>query len=125
VKAGWLLAASCALAVAACSRGAGTVPPTLLGRWTSRAPAYAGRTLLISSRSLVFASSETASENYAVRGVETHTEQDGSLAVTIEYGTREDDRTLRIRRYETRPPSLTLGDRSERWILAPGSGRLP
>jgi hypothetical protein len=74
---------------------------------------------------LVFASSKTASANYAVRGVEAHTDADGSLAVAIAYGPGGSDMTLRVRRYETKPPSLILGDRPERWVLTSSSGSLP
>jgi hypothetical protein len=30
-----------------------------------------------------------------------------------------------VRRHETKPPSLTLGDRPERWTLVPGTEGLP
>jgi hypothetical protein len=125
VKAGWLAAACGALLVIACGGKAEKIPDALVGRWASADPRYAERSLLISSRSLVFVSSKTSSENFAVRGVESHGEPDGSLSVVIAYGTRDDDLTLRVRRFETKPPSLTLGDRPERWTLVPGVGGSP
>ena len=33
--------------------------------------------------------------------------------------------TLRVRRFDTKPPSLTLGDRPERWALVSAAGGLP
>jgi hypothetical protein len=111
--------------VIACGGAGERIPDALLGRWVCDDPRYAGRLLWISRRSLVFASSKTSSENFAVRGVESHSEADGSLAVAIAYGTRIEDLTLRVRRFETKPPSLTLGDRSERWTLVSVAGGLP
>lgn len=125
MRAGWLASACCALLAIGCGGNAEKVPDALLGRWVSADPQYAERSLLISSRSLVFVSSKTSSENFAVRGVESHGEADGSLAVAIAYGTNGEDLTLRIRRYQTKPPSLTLGDRPERWTLAPVVGGPP
>ena len=117
-----LAIAVCGLAVAACGRESATVPSALLGRWESDDSAYAGRALLISRHALVFASSTTASENFAIRGVESSTQEDGSLAVSIEYGTRQQDLTLRVRRFATDPPSLKIGDRPERWTFAASGG---
>jgi hypothetical protein len=125
VRAGWQAAACSALLVIACGDGAEKIPNDLLGRWASADPRYAERSLLISSHSLVFASSKTSSDNFAVRGVESHREADGSLAVEIAYGTRDEGLTLRVRRFDTKPPSLTLGDRPERWTLASGVGSPP
>jgi hypothetical protein len=125
VKAGWLAAACSALLAIACGGEAQRIPDALVGRWASAEPRYADRSLLISRRSLVFASSPTKSENFAVRDVESHREPDGTLAVAIAYGTRDEGLTLRVRRFETKPPSLTLGDRPERWTLVSGGGGLP
>jgi hypothetical protein len=113
------------VAATACAGETETVPSVLLGRWESADPAYAGRALLISRHALVFASSATASENFAIRGVETHSDADGSLAVEIAYGTRSQALTLRLRRYATDPPSLKIGDRPERWVLAAAGGARP
>jgi len=125
VRAGWLAAACSALLVIGCGGKAEKIPDALLGRWVSADPRYTERSLLISSRSLVFVSSKTSSENFAVRGVESQRETDGSLAVAIAYGTRDEGLTLRVRRFETKPPSLTLGDRPERWALVSGVGGIP
>jgi hypothetical protein len=125
VRAGWLAAACSALLVIACGGEAARVPNALVGVWVTADPRYAERSLLISSRSLVFVSSKTSSENFAVRGVESQREADGSLAVAIAYGTRDEGLMLRIRRFETKPPSLTLGDRPERWTLASVVGGPP
>jgi hypothetical protein len=125
VRAGWLAAACSALLVIACGDGAEKIPNALIGRWASADPRYAERSLLISQHSLVFVSSRTDSENFAVRGVESHRETDGSLAVAIAYGTRDAGLTLRVRRFDTKPPSLTLGDRPERWALVSPTGGPP
>jgi hypothetical protein len=117
VAAAWRSAALCVLVVLACGREQATIPGDLLGRWVSDDPAYAGRSLSISSRSLVFASSRTASDTYAVREVEAHPESDGSRTVLIAYGTADPPLTLRVHRFATDPPSITLGDRPERWLL--------
>jgi hypothetical protein len=118
------LAALCALAVA-CSRDQARIPDELIGRWQTDDPAYAGRMLSISPRSLLFASSATQSENFAVRGVELHDDPSSTLSASIAYGTREQDLTLRVRLHGTEPEVLTLGDRPERWTRLPATGRLP
>jgi hypothetical protein len=106
------------IAALACSRDA-TIPNSLLGRWICGDARYAGRSLLITPRSLIFASDMTSSENFTVRGVETRVETDGTLFASIAYGRAGEDLEIRIRRFETDPPSLTIGDRPERWTLAP------
>lgn len=125
VKAAWWSAACCALIVLACGGQDSGVPPELVGRWVTDARAYADRSLVIGTRSLVFASGPAASQNFAVRGVELNTLPDGTREAVIAYGAAGEGLTLRVRRYETIPPSIRLGDRPERWTRIPGSERLP
>ena len=110
-----------AIAALACSRD-GTIPNSLLGRWTCGDARYAGRSLLITPRSLIFASDMTSSENFTVREVETRLDADGTLFADIAYGKGGESLQIRVRRFETDPPSLTIGDRPERWTLAPSHG---
>ncbi len=115
----------CLLAALACRGETAVVPRALLGRWVCDDARYAGRSLAISQRALIFASDRTSSENFAVRGVETR-EIPGATQVTIAYGNDgADDLSLRVRLYPTTPPSLQIGDRSERWTLSPAGGVLP
>jgi hypothetical protein len=123
--AGVRLAVGLALLVLACGGASERVPEALCGRWESKAPGYVGRPLLLSGRSVVFVSSPTESENFAIRGVQTHAESDGSLSAEIAYGPASEQRALRVRLYATKPPTLAIGDRAERWTRVPGSERLP
>jgi hypothetical protein len=117
---------SLACALLACSSPDAVVPNALLGRWLCADARYAGRSLTISQRSLIFASDRTASENFTVRDVESRTLPGGAQAVTIVYGNDvADDLTLRVKLFDTEPASLQIGDRAERWTLAPPPGALP
>lgn len=123
VRLGSLLLAS---ALLACGGANAVVPDELLGRWACDDARYAGRSLTISQRSLIFASDRTASENFAVRGVASRELPDGSLLVTISYGNdAADDLTLNVKRFATQPASLQLGDRPERWTPLPAAGAQP
>lgn len=113
-----------AFAVFACSARAST-PSTLLGRWVCQDPRYLGRSLLITQHSLIFASDQLASDNYAVREVDSRTAADGSLVATISYAKSDEELTLRVRRFDTDPPSLVIGDRPERWTLVPPNRSVP
>jgi hypothetical protein len=123
VVTGWRCALL-AFAALAC-RDEAAIPTPLQGQWVSTDARYSGRSLLVAPHSLIFAASPTASENFAVRGVDSRTESDGSLVATIEYGKGDEHLTLRLRRFETDPPSLVIGDRPERWTLAPLTEGLP
>jgi hypothetical protein len=125
VRAAWPVALAVALAALACGGKGEVVPRALLGRWICEDSRYAGRSLTISQRSLIFASDRTTSENFAVRGVETRALPDGSTAVAIAYGNDDaDDLALRVQLLATTPASLRIGDRAERWTLAPAKGGL-
>lgn len=114
-----------ALAALGCARQEAVVPRELLGRWVSADPDYAGRSLTLLSRSVTFGLSKTESESFTVRGVEAQPETDGGLSVEIIYGSAVEQRVLRVRRFETQPPSLALGERSGRWTLALGDEPQP
>jgi hypothetical protein len=125
VRAAWAFAGVVALVVLACGgEGEGeVVPRALLGRWECADARYAGRSLTVSQRALIFASDRTASENYGVHGVETRELPDGSTQVTIRYGNdTADDLALRVQLFPTTPASLQIGERRERWTLAPPNG---
>lgn len=122
--AGVRLAVGLALLALGCG-ASDRVPEALRGRWESKAPQYAGRPLLLSSRSIVFVSSPTESENFPIRAIRTHAESDGTLSAEIAYGPDSEQRSLRIRRFPTQPPTIAIGDRAERWTLVPGTERLP
>jgi hypothetical protein len=107
------------LAAFACG-GDAALPRPLHGRWITRDPRYAGRSLTISPHSLLFASDRTAAERFGVRRVEARVEDDGSTAYKIAYGAeRGEDLVLRLRLSATTPASLTIGDRREHWTIAP------
>lgn len=107
-----------------CGSGA-TIPSELQGRWICGDERYAGRSLLITPRSLIFASDMTSSENFTVRSVDSRLESDGSLTARVAYGRGGEKLEIRIRRLETEPPSLAIGDRPERWTLAPSNWAMP
>jgi hypothetical protein len=111
-----------ALIALACGARDRVVPRPLLGRWVCSDARYQGRTLEIAQRALTFASDQTHSESFTVFGVETQDAADGSLHVSISYGQDDgEDRALRLALFPTKPPSLRIGDRSERWSRVPGS----
>ena len=70
MRAAWPIAFVFALAALGCRGEVGVVPNAFLGRWICDDARYAGRSLMISQRSLIFASGPTASENFVVRGRE-------------------------------------------------------
>lgn len=113
-----------AFAAVACS-GEASIPTALHGRWVCADARYSGRSLLITPHSLIFASDRLASENYSVRSVDSRAEDDGSLVATISYANDAAELTLRVRRFDTDPPSLAIGDRPERWTLVPLNGSVP
>lgn len=122
----WAAVFGFSLGLLACSGETPVVPRALLGRWVCADARYAGRSLSISQRSLLFAEDRTRSENFAVSGVESHLLPDGSTDITIAYGNEEaDGRSLRVQLFPTAPPSLQIGDRAERWTLAPARGAMP
>ncbi len=119
------LALLCVLAALACG-GNDTLPRELLGRWVADDPRYAGRSLSLSQRSIIFGSDRTAAESFSIRGVETHRESDGSTAYKIAYGSAASgELVLRLRLSATTPASLKIGDRGERWVIAPRNGGAP
>ncbi len=108
------------LAAFACGGEGAVVPRAFLGRWVSDDSRYEGRSLTISQRSLIFASDQTTSENFAVRGVETRELENGSTAIAITYGNDDaDDLVLSVQLHATTPASLQIGERTERWTPAP------
>jgi hypothetical protein len=112
-----------AFAALACDAESAVVPNALLGRWVCEDARYAGRSLEISQRALIFASGPTQSENFAVRGVSSLDLPTGETRVAIHYENEAaDDLTLSLQLRKTTPPSLQIGDRLERWRLAPRSG---
>jgi hypothetical protein len=112
-----------ALAALACDAERAVVPNALLGRWVCEDARYVGRSLEISQRALIFASGPTQSENFAVRGVSTLDLPTGETRVAIHYGNEAAlDLTLDLQLRQTTPPSLRIGERPERWKLAPRSG---
>ena len=104
-----------AIVALACARTAPNLPAQLLGTWQTNAPAYAGRSLFIASRSLAFSTGPSASNTYSVRSHESLRESDGSLLVVVSYRGEGGDMSLRLRLLPTNPPSLQLGERPERW----------
>jgi hypothetical protein len=95
------------------------LPGALAGRWVSDDPRYAGRALTLSASYLEFAG-EQSSETFEVRGVEALANSDGSTTYTVSYGAKgEGDMQLRLRLTPGSPATLRLGNRPERWQLAP------
>ena len=125
MRAMWPLALLCVLSALACG-GNDTLPRELLGRWVSDDPRYAGRSLSLSQRSIIFASDQTAAESFSVRDVETRREDDGSTAYEVAYGADGvGELVLRLRLSAGTPAALKIGDRSERWTIAPRNAGPP
>jgi hypothetical protein len=119
------LALLCVLAALACG-GDDRLPRELLGRWVTDDPRYAGRSLSLSQHSIIFAADQTAAESFSVRGVETRRDDDGSTAYKIAYGSDgSGELVLRLRLSAATPATLTIGDRGERWAIAPRNAGRP
>ncbi len=119
-----LIAFVLALTSFGCAKELRVVPNSFLGRWICDDARYAGRSLMISQRALMFASGPTTSENFMVRDVESEALPDGTTTLTITYGSeRADDLALRLKLLGTEPATLQIGDRPERWTLDP-KGRM-
>jgi hypothetical protein len=115
-----LIAFVLALTAFGCREELRVVPSSFLGRWICADERYAGRALLISQRAVMFASGPTTSENFMVRGVDSEVLPDGTTTLTITYGNDSaDDLSLRLELLATKPPSLQIGHRPERWTLDP------
>ena len=125
MRAKWPLALLCVLSAFACG-GEDTLPRELLGRWVTADPRYVGRSLSLSQRSIIFASDRTAAETFSVLGVEKQREDDGTTAYKIAYGADGvGELVLRLRLSAATPATLTVGDRGERWTIAPRNAGPP
>jgi hypothetical protein len=109
----------CAVALALACGAQAFLPSALIGRWISDDPRYAGHSLTLSPSVLTFEGAQSR-EVFTVRGVETLVGTDGSTLYTVRYGAEgADDMELRLRLAAGSPAKLQLGDRPERWHLAP------
>ncbi len=99
------LVAALATLLAACG-GRDTLPPALIGTWTTNDAAYAGRYLKIGAQTLELGVGDKEFEILPIRGVDAEDLADSSTFYTVEYGpTAEDVLALRFH-FRPGPPGI-------------------
>ena len=82
-------------------------PDELIGSWTTKAPGYEGKGLLISKKGLAFDAGEGAVEGQAVRQLEAIPDGDRTL-YSIVYGTSRSDEQVLSFYYHPRKHTITF-----------------
>jgi hypothetical protein len=82
-------------------------PDELIGSWTTNAPGYEGKVLLISKKGLAFNAGEGAVEGQAVLQLETIPDGDRTL-YSIVYGTSRNDEQVLSFYYHPRKHTITF-----------------
>jgi hypothetical protein len=86
-------------------------PDELIGSWTTNAPGYKDKVLLISKNGLAFNAGEGAAEGQAVRQLEAIPDGDRTL-YTIVYGTSQSNEQVLSFHYHPRKHTITFKTQS-------------
>jgi hypothetical protein len=96
-------------------------PESLVGRWVSEDPRYAGRSLAIDATTIAFGLGSAVPEVHAIEDVDTVTGNDGSAIHTVRYrGSDGDTETLRLETLGGDRPALRFENHAELWLRQRG-----
>jgi hypothetical protein len=113
-----ILVGALLLAAVGCEEPRVFVPDSLRGRWTTSAPAYAGRALQIRTDRLIFETGEGESM-VVISGVEEVEPLDGRRRYVIHYTDAYDEPlTLRVLLDPSPPGRLQIENRNQVWSRA-------